>query len=81
MKRKFWIKSIYMIVDIILAFGFALFTFRYSGVPGFSAFTHVQRISMFIFAGGFALLHVIAFFVFNSQVAVLYRNDNFSLFY
>lgn len=64
MKRKFWIKLVYMIVDIILAFGFALFTFRYSGVPGFSAFTHVQRISMFIYAGGFALLHVIAFFVF-----------------
>lgn len=53
-----------MVVDIVLAFGFGLFTFRYGGVPGFSAFTEVQRISMFIYAAAFALLHVIIFFVF-----------------
>lgn len=64
MKRKFWVKILYILVDVILAFGFGLFTFRYSGVPGFSAFTEVQTNSILIYCGVFALLHVAFFFIF-----------------
>ena len=64
MKRQFWIKLIYVFIDIVLAFTFGLFTFRYSGVPGFSSFTQVQFNSIFIYAAGLALLHVVMFCVF-----------------
>ncbi len=64
MTRKFWIKLVYILFDAILAFGFGLFTFRYSGVVGFSSFTEVQRISIFIYGGVLALLHIVFFFVF-----------------
>lgn len=64
MKRKFWIKLVYILVDSILVFGFGLFTFRYSGVVGFSYFTDVQKISIFIYAGALVLLHVVAYFIF-----------------
>ena len=76
MKRKFWIKLVYILIDCILAFGFALFTFRYSGVTGFSAFTEVQRNSIFIYAGALALLHVIAFFIFKVYSIL---SSNFSI--
>ncbi len=64
MTRKFWIKLVYILFDAILAFGFGLFTFRYSGVVGFSSFTEVQRISIFIYGGVLALLHIVFFFIF-----------------
>ena len=64
MKRKVWIKLLYVLADAILAFGFGLFTFRYSGVLGFSSFTNTQLISMMIYSGVFALLHIIFFLVF-----------------
>ena len=64
MKRKFWIKLIYSLFDLIISFGFGLFTFRYCGVLGFSSFTEIQRISIFIYAGAFALAHIITFFAF-----------------
>ena len=64
MKRQFWIKLIYAFIDIVLAFTFGLFTFRYSGVPGFSSFTQVQLNSIFIYAAGLAVLHVLAFYIF-----------------
>lgn len=64
MKRKFWIKLIYILIDAILAFGFGMFTFRYSGVVGFSAFTDIQKTSIFIYSGAIALFHIIAFLVF-----------------
>ena len=64
MKRKTWIKLVYILFDSILAFGFGMFTFRYSGVVGFSAFTEVQKISIFIYSGSIALLHIAAFIIF-----------------
>ena len=64
MKRAFWIKLLYILADAILAFGFGLFTFRYSGVAGFSAFTDVQRISILIYGGLIAVLHIALFFIF-----------------
>lgn len=64
MKRKVWIKLLYVLVDAILAFGFGLFTFRYSGVLGFSSFTQPQLIGIIVYAGVFALIHIIMFFVF-----------------
>lgn len=64
MKRKFWIKSLYILIDVILAFGFGLFTFRYCGVLGFSSFTQTQLNSIFVYSGVLALLHVVFFFVF-----------------
>ena len=64
MKRKFWIKLLYVLADAILAFGFGLFTFRYSGVLGFSSFTQPQLIGIMVYAGVLALLHIIMFFVF-----------------
>ena len=76
MKRKFWIKLVYTLIDCILAFAFALFTFRYSGVTGFSAFTEVQRNSIFIYAGAFTLLHVIAFYIFKVYSIL---SSNFSI--
>ena len=76
MKRKFWIKLFYILFDIILAFGFGLFTFRYSGVVGFSSFTETQRIAIFIYAGVLALLHVIFFFVFKIYSIL---SENFSI--
>ena len=76
MKRKIWVKVIYAILDIILAFGFGLFTFRYSGVVGFSAFTDLQETSIFIYAGALALLHVLVF-IFTKVYNIL--SDNFSI--
>ncbi len=64
MKRRFWIKLLYILADIIIAFGFGLFIFRYSGVPGFSSFTQEQIIGILVYSGGLALLHVVMFFVF-----------------
>ncbi len=64
MKRRFWIKLLYILVDIIIAFGFGLFIFRYSGVPGFSSFTQEQIIGILVYSGGLAILHVVMFFVF-----------------
>ena len=64
MKRNFWIKLLYMIIDTIIVFGFGLFTFRYSGIPGFSSYTHTQFVSVFVYSGGLVLVHIIAFFVF-----------------
>ena len=64
MKRKVWIKLLYVLADAILAFGFGLFTFRYSGVLGFSSFTQPQLIGIIVYAGVLALLHIIMFFVF-----------------
>ena len=64
MKRKVWIKLLYVLVDAIIAFGFGLFTFRYSGVLGFSSFTQPQLIGILVYAGVLALLHIIMFFVF-----------------
>ena len=64
MKRKVWIKLLYVLADAILAFGFGLFTFRYSGVLGFSSFTQTQLIGIMVYAGVLALLHIIMFFVF-----------------
>ena len=61
MKRKIWIKLVYILIDAFIAFGFGMFTFRYSGVVGFSAFTNVQKISIVIYSGSIALLHIIAF--------------------
>ena len=64
MKRKIWIKLLYVLADAILAFGFGLFTFRYSGVLGFSSFTQTQQTGILVYAGVLALLHIIMFFVF-----------------
>ncbi len=64
MKRKFWIKLLYILADAIIAFGFGLFTFRYSGVLGFSSFTDTQTIGILVYSGVLALLHIIFFFVF-----------------
>ena len=64
MKRKFWIKLLYILADAIIAFGFGLFTFRYSGVLGFSSFTDAQTIGILVYSGVLALLHIIFFFVF-----------------
>ncbi len=50
-------------MDAIIVFTFGLFTFRYSGVPGFSSFTHTQLISIFVYSGGLVLLHIVTFFV------------------
>ena len=63
MKRKFWVKLVYILIDAILAFGFGMFTFRYCGVVGFSSFTDPQMISIFIYSGVLAVLHIIFFFV------------------
>ena len=76
MRRKFWIKLLYALVDVFLAFTFALFTFRYSGVPGFSAFTRIQFNSIFIFAGAFAALHMFAFLIFKIYDIL---SENFSI--
>ena len=76
MKRKFWIKLLYIIVDIILAYGFGLFTFRYSGVLGFSSFTQTQLIGILIYSGVLALLHVVFFIVFKVYNIV---SSNFSI--
>ncbi|MBO4856178.1 MAG: polysaccharide biosynthesis protein [Bacilli bacterium] len=64
MKRKIWIKLLYVLVDAVLAFGFGLFTFRYSGVLGFSSFTQTQQIGILVYSGVLAALHIIMFFVF-----------------
>ena len=64
MKRKFWIKLLYVLADAILAFGFGLFTFRYSGVLGFSSFTNTQLIGILVYSGVLAVLHIVFFFVF-----------------
>lgn len=76
MKRKFWIKLLYIFIDAALAFAFGLFTFRYSGVPGFSAFTDVQRASMFFYSGALALLHIALFFIFKVYDIL---SENFSI--
>ena len=76
MKRKTWIKLIYMLIDAIIAFGFGMFTFRYSGVVGFSAFTEIQKISIFVYSGSIALLHLIFFYVFKVYNIL---SDNFSI--
>ena len=76
MKRKFWIKLIYVLIDIVLAFGFGLYTFRYSSVSGFSAFTHTQMVSMLIFSAGLALLHVALFIAFKVYDIL---SENFSI--
>ena len=59
-----------------MAFGFGLFTFRYSGVVGFSAFTDLQETSIFIYASALALLHVLVF-IFTKVYNIL--SDNFSI--
>ena len=65
MKRKFWIKLLYVLADAILAFGFGLFTFRYCGVAGFGTFIeHGLMPGVLIYSGALALLHIIMFFVF-----------------
>ena len=76
MKRKIWVKILYAILDIVLAFGFGLFTFRYSGVTGFSAFSDVQKTSIFIYAGAVALVHLLVF-IFTKVYNIL--SDNFSI--
>ena len=76
MKRKVWIKIFYILVDIILSFGFGLFTFRYSGVLGFSSFTQAQLIGIFIYSGALALLHVLFFTIFKVYNIV---SSNFSI--
>jgi len=63
MKRKFWVKLLYVLVDAILAFTFGLFTFRYSGVLGFSSFTNIQIISILIYSGVLAFIHIFLFFI------------------
>ena len=62
MRRKFWIKLLYVLVDSAIAFAFGMFTFRYSGVVGFSYFTEVQKISIFIYSGALVVLHIGLFF-------------------
>ena len=62
MRRKFWIKLLYVLVDSAIAFVFGMFTFRYSGVVGFSYFTEVQKISIFIYSGALVVLHIGLFF-------------------
>ena len=65
MKRALWIKIIYGTADIILAFLFGLFTFRFSGiVTSFSSFTNAQLIGVFIYSGALALTHVLLFIIF-----------------
>ena len=64
MKRRFWIKLLYILADTIIAFGFGLFIFRYSGVPGFSSFTQEQIIGILVYSGGLAISHIVMFFVF-----------------
>ena len=65
MKRAFWIKLIYGTADVILAFLFGVFTFRFSGlVTSFSGFSHPQLIGTFIYSGALALTHVILFIIF-----------------
>ena len=65
MKRALWIKIIYGTADIILAFLFGLFTFRFSGiVTSFSSFTNAQLIGVFIYSGALALTHVVLFIIF-----------------
>ena len=65
MKRALWIKIIYGTADIILAFLFGLFTFRFSGiVTSFSNFTNAQLTGVFIYSGALALTHVILFIIF-----------------
>ena len=65
MKRALWIKIIYGTADVILAFLFGLFTFRFSGlVTSFSSFTNAQLIGAFIYSGALALTHVILFIIF-----------------
>ncbi len=65
-----------MLIDAIIAFGFGMFTFRYSGVIGFSAFTDIQKTSIFIYSGSIALLHLIIFYVFKVYNIL---SDNFSI--
>ena len=65
MKRALWIKIIYGIADVILAFALGLFTFRFSGaVTSFSDFTTAQLGSVFAYSGILAILHVILFVLF-----------------
>ena len=65
MKRALWIKIIYGTADIILAFLFGLFTFRFSGiVTSFSNFTNAQLTGVFVYSGARALTHVILFIIF-----------------
>ena len=64
MKRRFWIKLLYILADLIIAFGFGLFIFRYCGVLGFSSFTHEQIIGILVYSGGLAISHMVMFFVF-----------------
>ena len=64
MKRQLWIKLIYALVDGLLAFGFGMFTFRYSGVVGFSSFTSAQFNGIIIYSVSLAVIHIVAFFIF-----------------
>lgn len=65
MKRKTWIKIMYIFMDIVIAFVFGIFTFRYSGIASFSDLTNNQLIGMFVYSGSIALMHVIGFLIFN----------------
>lgn len=64
MRRKVWIKLLYILTDAILAFAFGIFTFRYSGVVGFSAFSQAELIGLLVYSGVLALLHVVFFLIF-----------------
>jgi len=76
MKRKIWIKLIYILIDAILAFGFGMFTFRYSGVVGFSAFTDVQKTSIIIYSVSISLIHIVVFLAFKVYNIL---SENFSI--
>ena len=65
-----------MLIDAIIAFGFGMFTFRYSGVVGFSAFTDIQKTSILIYSGSIAFLHIIFFYIFKVYNIL---SDNFSI--
>ena len=65
MKRKLGIKLIYILGDIILAFTFGLFTFRFSGIiTTFNELNQVQINSILIYSAALALTHVVLFLIF-----------------
>ena len=65
MKRKLGIKLIYILGDIIFAFTFGLFTFRFSGIiTTFNELNQVQINSILIYSASLALTHVVLFLIF-----------------
>ena len=66
MRRNIVIKLAYVLADIILAFAFGVFTFRFSGIiTSFNQLNQIQINSILIYSGSLALTHVVLFLLFH----------------